>query len=903
MLFDSITLSDEVTNLTVDSGSSFPTEATAGELFFYTSDSQLYIYSGTEWSQVSGVTAAEVPKITSIVVADSAFNSLDDLAAPLSAAYLKVVGSGFADGATVKIGASDFTPTFSSSSELRVTVPSFTAGTYTVYVSNPDGSVAIKLNAISFDAAPTWSTTSLPATVTGDAISVQLVAPGATTFALQSGDSLPTGLTLSASGLLSGSVTVVNSTTYSFTILASDAENQTTPSALSITILSGDADFNRTSILLKVSDSSATNNNTIVDSSSNNFAVTRNGNVSQGTVSPFSGAGWSTYYSGTTGDAVSVTANSAFNPRSTSTTFECWVFPTARSTGSNPTFNSKIIDFYTAYNNRCDIAINSSGYLTINRDNGSGATSNTSATLIPLNTWTHIAWTWDGTSNKFFVNGVDVTSTFSNPTLSGQFPLSITSPAVYVGAGYYGNGGTNWVDPFTGFISNARLVKGSVLYTANFTPSTSALSAVSGTALLLNATPGIRDLSSNNYTVSKAGSTSVSAFSPFTPSASYNSSANGASVYFDGNGDYLTVPSNSAFGFGTGDFTIECWVNFKSVSGYQLIAMLGDGIDATPVQRLCAWSLYLGDGSLNFNRYSPSFAGFNIGWSPSIDQWYHIAISRSGSSLKAFINGVQAAVQTNSADYSVVNSTPLHIGRFIAGGGVTYSMNAFMSNLRIVKGTALYTSNFTPSTSPLTAVSGTSLLLSGTNAKIYDAASKSVVETISSAVASSSTVKFGQSMYFPNDLSGLELTTSPLTLIGSQDFTVEFWVNSASPGTSQALFGTRSALAPQDQTHIGIDIQINNSRIRSTTANIVYVTGTTPILANTWYHVALSRSGSNLRLFVNGNLEGTYTTLHNHWNNRIYIGGNPAYIEDFRFSRFARYTSSFTAPTTTFIAK
>jgi hypothetical protein len=183
------------------------------------------------------------------------------------------------------------------------------------------------------------------------------------------------------------------------------------------------------------------------------------------------------------------------------------------------------------------------------------------------------------------------------------------------------------------------------------------------------------------------------------------------SAFFDGNGDYLTVPSNSAFAFGTGDFTIECWAYFRSTGGYQMLAMLGDGIDAVPVQRLCSWAMYLGDGGLNLNRYTPGFSGATWAWTPTANQWYHIVISRSGTSLRAFVNGTQLGTTlSNGVNYTAVNSTPLTVGRFIAGGGASYWMNGYISNLRIVKGTALYTSNFTPSTSALAVVSNTSLL-------------------------------------------------------------------------------------------------------------------------------------------------------------------------------------------------
>lgn len=63
MIFDSMVTSNEVTNLTVDSGTSFPTEPSNGELFFRNDEGQLYLYNGTDWTQISGVAAPAIPKI------------------------------------------------------------------------------------------------------------------------------------------------------------------------------------------------------------------------------------------------------------------------------------------------------------------------------------------------------------------------------------------------------------------------------------------------------------------------------------------------------------------------------------------------------------------------------------------------------------------------------------------------------------------------------------------------------------------------------------------------------------------------------------------------------------------------------------------------------------------------
>jgi hypothetical protein len=185
--------------------------------------------------------AATVPKITSIVVTDSSYTTLDDTAVGTSGGYIKLIGTGFTAGSQVLIGnVSATSVTFVSVTELRAQLPATSAGTYVVYVVATDGSVAIRVNGITFSATPTWSTGStLTAGSSNVPISIQLAATSdtAVTYAVAAGSSLPTGLSLSSGGLLSGTITGISmDTTYNFTINAIDAENQDSPRSFSITI-------------------------------------------------------------------------------------------------------------------------------------------------------------------------------------------------------------------------------------------------------------------------------------------------------------------------------------------------------------------------------------------------------------------------------------------------------------------------------------------------------------------------------------------------------------------------------------------------------------------------------------------------------------------------------------------
>ena len=176
------------------------------------------------------------------------------------------------------------------------------------------------------------------------------------------------------------------------------------------------------------------------------------------------------------------------------------------------------------------------------------------------------------------------------------------------------------------------------------------------------------------------------------------------------NNQYLSIPASSSFEF-TGDFTVECWVNFKNVSGvYQ--SFLGHYTSGTP------WLLQLlTNGQLRLTgAYGADISSSIL----SVNKWYHIALVRSGTAancLKIYVNGIASGQATISG--TIGSSTKeFTIGSGPQGGnGGNDRFNGLISNVRVVKGTAMYTSNFTPPTSRFSAVAGTTLLLNTT----YDA--------------------------------------------------------------------------------------------------------------------------------------------------------------------------------------
>ncbi len=181
----------------------------------------------------------------------------------------------------------------------------------------------------------------------------------------------------------------------------------------------------------------------------------------------------------------------------------------------------------------------------------------------------------------------------------------------------------------------------------------------------------------------------------------------GGSLYFDGTTTgRLTIANDIDFRNGTGDFTIE-WFMYPIANAnlYPRVFQIGN----YPSQSIGV-SFEGSDGSRTFYFWIPTGATIVVSSTNYINAWYHIAISRSGTSLRIFVNGTQVgSTLTNSTDFSNSTDVLAIANESTASTGAAYK--GYITNFRWVKGTALYTANFTRPTAPLQAVSGSSLLL------------------------------------------------------------------------------------------------------------------------------------------------------------------------------------------------
>ena len=182
----------------------------------------------------------------------------------------------------------------------------------------------------------------------------------------------------------------------------------------------------------------------------------------------------------------------------------------------------------------------------------------------------------------------------------------------------------------------------------------------------------------------------------------------GSSVHFDKNGDYLTTTNASSdFTMGTGDFTVECWVyiqNVSAINGFWQISPTSGGFDSNYGNTLAvAWDHQAGEGWQIYGAGTYSKTGLNVS-PPSNNTWIHTAYVRSSGTSTLYIDGTAVITQADTHNY---NGTYIVIGGYYSSG---YLMGGYITNLRVVKGTAVYTSNFTPPTKALTNITNTKLL-------------------------------------------------------------------------------------------------------------------------------------------------------------------------------------------------
>ena len=738
-------------------------------------------------------------------------------------------------------------------------------------------------------------------TISGNIATYELATNGTATIVTLTGTD-PEGTPLTWSATESGDTGIATTTnvdnvftitpvtsgsggTMSVTFAASDGVNTATASS-TFTLVFSAALWPDVVLSIGTSDTNSLDNSTFIDRSTNAHTITTTNTPIQTAFHPYLD-NWSGYFENGDSDVLSIAdTNTDFDVYGGDFTVEAWVYPTALNT-----YNYFISKGHTT-TREWGFGFSSSNVVAYWSTNGSG-TGDQSVVLSVTNNireWMHLAFVKSGNTITIYKNGVSLGSGAFTSIYAGSDPVYISRFLNYTGISH----------SHDGYISNLRILKGTALYTATFTPPTEKLTAVTNTTFLACQSNRFIDSSSQAQSITVSGNPEVSALNPFGQGSEYAVGENKGSCYYLQGDD--VVATGSIVDVGTGDYTAEFWT--YGVPDSDVVLDLRNGTTNSAGALIMA-------KTTGFRYQSSSTATTTGDVHPADKQWNHFAFVRDSGTVKCYINGVGQTLLTSDA--TNFTSTSIAIG---SNNGSGYDIqDGFLADLRISK-SAVYTSNFTPPTSPV-GNTNASLYLPFDNAGIFDKTSNTDIGFIGTGITTSTAqTKYADTaIYFPSGSNNaLTVKYADWMNIGTNDFTLELWVRP--DGNADALwsFGAdgENRLDFGWQSTSGIRLLIETGNVSNT---VFTSTDSASTYANTWVHIALTKSGTNYKLWVNGTNTASGTsslTLSadtvDGWtfgarefdadmttaSNNVFSG----YMENIQFLiGTPKYTSSFTPPT------
>ena len=490
-----------------------------------------------------------------------------------------------------------------------------------------------------------------------------------------------------------------------------------------------------------------------------------------------------------------------------------------------------------------------------------------SGNTLDKNTFHHHALIRDGSGKVQLLHNGSEVGSYTGST------YNVASTTLRIGDKHSGS------KEFTGYISNFRILKGSAAYSPT---------------------------SPSNY------------YGSFTGGPVYK--INSADIIGSG-GTYTTA--GQGLNLGTGAWTVEAWIYTSSTSWSLIDFGLVNGTH----------DQFVTDSGNSYFGHADGSAWNSLNWWSSSDngKWNHIAyVSESSTVKKIYKNGVLRETFTSgSSTHYGYDENDIHIGR--RSDGYYRDSGMKLSNLRIVKGTAVYTSAFTPPTSPLTAISGTSLLAfqqhtgspadrSGNSVPLsaVEAGTAStdspfvptftVPTTDLTAITNTKLLTFTESETTPHSgsiyLNGGTLSSNGIGgsyTMGTGDFTIETWFKYTGPSalnSNHYLFDLG--------TSNDIRVTFGGGNINVDDGGQVFTYSASPLDLAKWYHLAYVRTGGTSYLYIDGDLKASVgSSNYNHTETTFTLGnygggGNykwTGYVSDFRLVKGkAVYTGAFSPP-------
>jgi hypothetical protein len=449
--------------------------------------------------------------------------------------------------------------------------------------------------------------------------------------------------------------------------------------------------------------------------------------------------------------------------------------------------------------------------------------------------WYHIVVAYDSTQAtatnrlKLYVNGSQVTAfgTTNYPTLNYQSSLNTNSYPNYIGVGYNGTTLTQYND---GYYAEINFIDGQQLTPSSFGQNDS----VTGVwqPIKYAGTYG-----TNGY------------YLPFNTvsTSSYAAAFNGS--------QYVISPSAVNYNV-TGDFTFETWVYFSSNPNNLTSKFIFDHRSSTGTGGL---TLVQEGADNTWTAWNASnvFSGNTI----VAGKWYHMAVSRQSGIQRVFLNGI---LTNTTADATTYNTDQFAIGVRYSG---TFAMpsGSYLSNYRFVVGTALYTSNFTPSTVPLTSVTNTKLL-TFQSSTIVDNSGLSNTLTVTGGLTTNVQYPFSLNVY--NDQSSQSNNWTPSGISLANGITYDSMTDV--PTLTSA---TQSNYSTLQQTSAGANASISNGGLTYNfigSANCV-AQGTMGMSSGKWYCEATA-NGTQVMVGISNGSVATLPYVGNNANSWGYYG-------------------------------
>lgn len=584
-------------------------------------------------------------------------------------------------------------------------------------------------------------------------------------------------------------------------------------------------------------------NATYVDSGPLNLPLTIFGETHQTGLSPFS-KHWSVYYNQAASQYNRISNTPQDIAFDGSFTIEVYLFLTTTTNykASTGEYLSRIISGVT----------NGSMELTLS---GSTPTMNTIcfgrvgeapllafAQNIELRRWHHIAISRDSQGNlSLFFNGVKVR------TVSGV-TISFAGSALYAG----GANITGKIGYWPGFLSNVRIVNGSVVYNPVadiINVPTAALPFIQNTTVLAFNKSNFHNYEYVPGQTETYNTPQMWPFGPF-PVTGYI----GGSAFFDGNGDYITTPDHSGLSPEAGDFCIDAFAFFSPTAtecavfskvqndfstGFEwMLRLTGGNTVLFEAQLVTGQTLTLTSGAGSVIR----------------NQWCHFAVCRQGNIISMFLNGYRVATASISSAIKKTTSS-VQIGKDLQTGQ-NRAMNGYLSNCRFVKASSVYDPTMIRIAVPegnLQAVPGTSLLLRFNGGAIVGQNTPVPVRTVGTIRSDTTVLRQKKASIYTGSSGSLPVPSG----VFGVGVTVEFWFRFTKSSSGGAFIEVGRSYVNWQTSQVRIIV--TPSTVRYLSANglsswYIDVSAGVSLPLNVWHHFKYSGAGNRCSVWINGNI-------------------------------------------------